>query len=70
MTPPCMHCGEEFDQHDARDNERWCRDGQRRFNVEFKINPEVIDFLKKHPDKSDKELADLWIKRVTTRRKP
>ena len=67
-----MHCGEEFDQHDIRDNkrERWCRDGQHRFNVEFQANPEVIDFLKANPDKSSKELTDLWIERVTTRKKP
>ena len=70
MTPPCMHCGEEFDQHVWRGNERWCRDGQHRFNVAFQVNPEVGDFLKEHPDKSNNELADLWIERVTTRRKP
>lgn len=70
MTPPCMHCREEFDQHEARGNERWCRDGKHRFNFEFHVNPEVVDFLKEHPDKSSKELTDLWIERVTTRRKP
>lgn len=70
MTPPCMHCGEAFDQHMTRGNECWCRDGKHRFNVEFQANPEVVDFLKAHPDKSSKELADLWIEHVTTRRKP
>ena len=65
-----MRCGEEFDQHEARGNERWCRDGQHRFNVKFHAAPEVIDFLKKNLDKSSEELADLWIERVTTRRKP
>ena len=66
-----MHCGAMFDQHEIRGNdERWCRNGQQRFNVEFQVNPEVIDFLKANPDKSSKELADLWIERVTTRRKP
>ena len=72
MTPPCMHCGEEFDQHDIRGNERerWCRDGQHRFNFEFQVNPEVIDFLKANPDKSTKELTAMWIERVTTRNKP
>ena len=70
MTPPCMHCGEEFDQHASRGNERWCRDGQHRFNVEFHATPEVVDFLKANPDMPSKELADLWIEHVTTRRKP
>jgi len=69
VTPACMYCGEEFEQHVARNNERWCRDGQHRFNSEFQINPEVVDFLKAHPDKSSEELADLWIDHVT-RRKP
>ena len=70
MSTSCMHCGEEFGQHEERSNERWCRDGQHRFNVEFQINPEVVDFLKAHPDKSSNALAELWIERVTTRRKP
>jgi len=65
-----MHCGEEFDQHAVCDNERWCRDGQHRFNAEFHVNPEVIDFLRENPAKSSRELADLWIERMTRRRKP
>lgn len=68
MTPACMHCGEEFEQHVARGNERWCRDGTHRFNFEFQVNPEVVDFLKAHPDKSSKELAEMWIDRVTKRK--
>lgn len=68
MTPTCMHCGETFEQHEG--DERWCRDGLRRFNFEFQVNPEGLDFLKDHPDKSSKALADMWIERVTTRRKP
>jgi hypothetical protein len=63
-----MHCGESFEQHALRDNERWCRDGQHRFNCEFQINPEVVDFVKAYPDKSGKELADLWIERMRKRK--
>ena len=70
MSASCMHCGEAFNQHAICGNERWCRDGQHRFNVEFQVNPEVVDFLKANPDKSSNELAELWIERVTTRRKP
>ena len=68
MILACMHCGGEFDQHMERGNERWCRDGQRRFNVEFQVNPEVVDFLKEHPDKSTEELTEMWIERVTKRK--
>lgn len=32
------------------------------------MDPEVVDFLKEHPDKSTKELADMWIERVTERK--
>lgn len=67
-SPPCMHCGEAFSRHEARDNERWCRDGKHRFNVEFQVNPEVVHFVKEHSDKSSKELADLWIERVRGRK--
>ena len=63
-----MHCGEDFDQHTARGNERWCRDGQHRFNFEMTVNPEVIDFIQANPDKSSKELTDMWIERVTGRK--
>ena len=63
-----MHCGENFDQHESHGNERWCRDGQHRFNFEFQVNPEVVDFLKANPDKSSKELTAMWIERM--RRKP
>lgn len=63
MTPPCMHCGEEFDQHVVRGNERWCR-------FKFQISDEAAEFVKANLDKSDKELADLWIERVTTRKDP
>jgi len=65
-----MHCGEEFDQHVVRGNERWCRDGQHRFNFKFQISDEAAEFVKANLDKSDKELADLWIERVTTRKDP
>ena len=66
MTPPCMHCGQDFDQHSG--DERWWRDGQHRFNFEMTVNPEVIDFLRANPDKSTKELTALWIDRVTGRK--
>ena len=65
---PCLHCGEEFNQHEVRGTERWCRDGQRRFNFALQPNPEVIDFLKEHPDKSTEELTEMWIDRVTKRK--
>ena len=68
MTPACMHCGEEIGEHELRGNERWCRNGAHRFNFEFQVNPEVIDFLKEHPDKSTKELTEMWIDRVTKRK--
>lgn len=65
MTPPtCLHCGEVFGQHEARGNERWCRDGQHRFNFEFHVNPELVAFLQANPDKTTEELTELWIKRV------
>jgi hypothetical protein len=68
MTPPCTHCGEEFDRHEARGDERWCRDGQRRFNVDFQPDPALIDFLREHPDASTTDLAAMWISRA--KRKP
>ena len=37
--PPCMHCGEEYAQHEVRGNEVWCRDGKQRFDVVFQVNP-------------------------------
>ena len=73
MTPPCMHCGEDFNQHEARGSkgaiERWCRDGQHRYNFEMAVNPEVIDLLRANPDKSTKELTAMWIERVTQRKR-
>lgn len=59
----------EFDRFQLG-NERWCRAGQRRFNVEFQVNPEVVDFLRDNPDKSSTALAELWISRVITKRTP
>lgn len=67
-TPACMHCGEAFEQHVVCDDDRWCRDGMHTFNCVFHVNPEVIDFLREHPDKSPEELTAMWIDRVTTRK--
>jgi hypothetical protein len=62
-----MHCCETFDQHTIREDERWCRDGQRRFNVEFHVNPELVAFLQANPDKTTRELTELWIERLRRR---
>ncbi len=64
MTLACMHCGNAFAQHALRDEKRWCPNGTQEFNVEFQVNPEVIEFVKAHPDKSSAELAELWIERI------
>lgn len=63
-----MHCGKPFNEHTLRADKRWCPNGNQEFNVEFHVNPDVIDFVKKHPDKSSAELAELWIERVTKRK--
>lgn len=64
MTPACMHCGETFEQHEVRGDDRWCRDGARTFNFEFHLNPEVIAFVRQNPDTPVEELTRRWINHV------
>lgn len=63
----CAHCGETFEQHEVRGDQRWCRDGER-LDVEFQASTEVIDFIRANPGKTSKELAALWIERLRGRK--
>lgn len=73
MLPACMHCGEDFDLHEShpeRDTgraRRWCRRGDQSFDCVFTASPEVVDFVRANLEKSSKELAEMWIARLTNR---
>jgi hypothetical protein len=65
MTPPCMHCGEALERHEARGDERWCRDGAHTFNCVFHVNPELVDFLRAHPETPKEDLLRLWMEHLS-----
>lgn len=58
----CARCGRQMQDHSQQGG---CPDGEGTYT--FAASPEVIDFIKAHPDASSKELADLWIDRVIAR---
>lgn len=66
--PPCMNCQLPFEQHTRRaDGRSSCPRGDKTFDFEFQVNPEVTAFVEENLDRSPEDLVELWTDRVRRR---